>query len=288
MNNDIEEDLEKNKIIEKKSIINDKINSNYINKKYIKKAHVNLIVLLIFATLKKNYIKSFIFLLSLLYLIISLVKENIFSFEDISEKQSEVYIDYKNNKYLKVQMINQFNSYIKHCLHGKLDNKDKLRFLQRPKISVIMPIYNGGKYLFYSLRSIQNQQLKDIEIILIDDFSNDDTINIIQKYMKEDPRIRLIKNNQNRKILYSKSIAALNSKGKYIIELDQDDMFIRNDCFNILYEEAELNDLDLVHIRDFSKTRFFFYYKTKVNELKDHLIYPQKTNFKNQPILNIK
>ena len=103
--------------------------------------------------------------------------------------------------------------------------------------------------------------------------------------MEEDPRIRLINNDKNRKILYSKSIAALNSKGKYIIELDQDDMFIRNDCFNILYEEAELNDLDLVHIRDFSKTKFYFFYKTKVNEIKDHLIYPQKTNFKKQPIL---
>ena len=182
-------------------------------------------------------------------------------------------------------MINQFNSYIKQCLHGKLENKGEFRLPQKPKISVIMPIYNGGKYLFYSLRSIQNQQLKDIEIILIDDYSSDDTINIIRKYMEEDPRIRLIKNDNNHKILYSKSIAALNSKGKYIIELDQDDMFIRNDCFNILYEEAELNDLDLVHIRDFSKTRFFFFYKTKVNEIKDHLIYPQSTNFKNQPFL---
>ena len=285
MNNDIEEDQEKNKNIEKKSLINDNINVNYNNKKYTKKAHVNLIILLDFATLKKNYIKSFIFLLSLFYLIISLVKENILSFDDISENKSEVYIDYKNDKYLKVEMINQFNSYIKQCLHGKLEKKGEFRLPQKPKISVIMPIYNGGKYLFYSLRSIQNQQLKDIEIILIDDYSSDDTINIIRKYMEEDPRIRLIKNDNNHKILYSKSIAALNSKGKYIIELDQDDMFIRNDCFNILYEEAELNDLDLVHIRDFSKTRFFFFYKTKVNEIKDHLIYPQSTNFKNQPFL---
>ena len=80
-------------------------------------------------------------------------------------------------------MINQFNSYIKQCLKGKLENKDRFRLLQSPKISVIMPIYNGGKYLFYSLRSVQNQKLKDIEIILIDDYSNDDTINVIQKYM---------------------------------------------------------------------------------------------------------
>ena len=56
-------------------------------------------------------------------------------------------------------MINQFNSYIIKCLNGKLDYKT-FRLSKHPKISVIMPIYNGGKYLFYSLRSIQNQNLK--------------------------------------------------------------------------------------------------------------------------------
>ena len=57
---------------------------------------------------------------------------------------------------------------------------------------------------------------------------------------------RLIKNFENRKILYSKSLAALNSNGKYILQLDQDDIFIRDDIFNLLYIEAENNNLDLV------------------------------------------
>ena len=116
--------------------------------------------------------------------------------------------------------------------------------LQNPKISVIMSLYNGGKYLYYSLPSIQNQKMKDIEIIFIDDNSPDDTIAIVAKYMKEDPRIRLIRNEFNRKILYSKSIAALNSRGKYIIQWDQDDLFIRDYVFDILYSEAENNDFD--------------------------------------------
>ncbi len=47
-----------------------------------------------------------------------------------------------------------------------------------PKISVIIPVYNGGKYLKYSLRSVQNQKMKDIEIILVDDNSSDDSLNI--------------------------------------------------------------------------------------------------------------
>jgi glycosyltransferase involved in cell wall biosynthesis len=286
MNNDLEEDIEKAKNIEKKSLINE-INVKDNNIKYLKKNNINLIILLKIVVLKKNYIKNLIFLLLLSYLIISLVKEYIYSRDGINENTSEVF-NYKNETFLKVKIIKQFNSYIKQCLNGRLDNKDEFRFRQNPKISVIMPLYNGRKYLLYSLRSIQNQKFKDIEIILIDDHSTDDTINIIKRFMKEDPRIRLIQNDKNRKILYSKSIAALNCKGKYIIELDQDDMFIRNDCLSMLYYEAELNDLDLVHIRDYSKRTFFFFYKTKINEIKDHLIYPQKTNYKNQPMLKNK
>ena len=115
-----------------------------------------------------------------------------------------------------------------------------------------MPIYNGGKYLYYSLRSIQNQKMKDIEIIFTDDCSTDNSTLIIENYMKEDPRIRLIKNIKNRRILYSKSISALNAKGKYIIQLDQDDMFITDDAFNILYNKAEKYNLDLLQFREIS------------------------------------
>ena len=92
-------------------------------------------------------------------------------------------------------------------------DKTKL-IVGNPKISVVIPIYNGGKYLNYSLKSVQNQKMKDIEIIIIDDNSNDDSLKIIQKNMKTDKRIKLIKNIENRKILFCKSLGALNSKGK--------------------------------------------------------------------------
>ena len=127
------------------------------------------------------------------------------------------------------------------------------------KITVIIPIYNGGKYLNYSLRSVQKQKMKDIEIIIVDDNSNDDSLEIIQNYMKNDKRIKLIKNDENRRILYSKSIGVLNSKGKYIIELDQDDVFIEDDAFNILYEESEKYKIDVLnfgHVDVFKNTEF--------------------------------
>ena len=89
---------------------------------------------------------------------------------------------------------------------------DKNRFISgnkniainEPKISVIIPIYNGGKYLNYSLKSIQNQIFKDLEIIIIDDNSKDNSLEIIQKYIKNDKRIKLIKNKVNRRILFCK------------------------------------------------------------------------------------
>ena len=90
--------------------------------------------------------------------------------------------------------------------------------------------------------------------------------------MKNDKRIRLIKNKENRKILYSKSIAALNSHGKYIIELDQDDIFIRDDVFDILYNEAEKSDLDLVQIRDIFNDNFTLKKDTRVNFPQKHFI----------------
>ena len=106
-------------------------------------------------------------------------------------------------------------------------------------VSVVMATYNGGKYLNYSLKSVQNQKMKDIEIVIIDDNSSDDSLKIIHEYMKFDKRIKLIENRENRKILYSKSMGVLNSKGKYIIELDQDDMFINGDAFEIIYNQSE-------------------------------------------------
>ena len=200
----------------------------------------------------------------------------------------EVFKKEKLENYLRPEFINKFNYYIKACRKGILLDKKKYPLIKKPKISILMPIYNGGKYLYYSLRSIQNQKMKEIEIILIDDCSQDNSLKIIEKYMNEDERIRLIKNKNNRKILFSKSFGALNANGKFIMQLDQDDIFIREDAFDILYYEAENNNLDLVHIRDFVKPNFYFDRKTIVNTPDAHLIFPQEMHYKRQPELKDK
>ena len=160
--------------------------------------------------------------------------------------------------YIKKEIIDKFNNYMDLCKKGILIDNKIYNLTKSPKISVIMPLYNGGKYLKYSLRSIQNQKLKDIEIIIINDCSTDDSCEIIQKYMNEDPRIRLINNEQNRKILFSKSLGALYANGEYILELDQDDIFITDDAFGLLYKEAKkyYNNIDLIQFQDFCLTEF--------------------------------
>ena len=146
------------------------------------------------------------------------------------------------------------------------------------KISVIIPIYNGGQYLKYSLASIQNQKMKDIEIIIIDDNSNDDTLKIVNNYMKNDERIKLIENIENRRILFCKSIGALNSKGKYIIEIDQDDMFIKEYAFDLIYKQSIKYQLDLLHFQYASDNN-----NLRLPKIKNYAL--NRNNFEKQPNL---
>ena len=228
--------------------------------------------------------KNIIFCFLIIFFIENFRVEDINGFGTTIEAKE--YIIKDNKYYLKLDIIKKFNLYLKVCKQGILFEKKKFPLLKNPKISIIIPIYNGGKYLNYSLKSIQNQNLKEIEILIIDDCSTDDSLKYIKIFMEEEPRIRLIKNYKNRKILYSKSIGALNSNGEFILELDQDDMFIRADLFDIIYKEAKKYDVDLVQFRDFVKEEFFFKRRTRINYSKLHWIRRNQSLFIENP--NIK
>ena len=198
---------------------------------------------------------------------------------------SQLYYEGKN-VYLTNESINKFNNYMDTCKEGILIDNKKYDLTSFPKISVIMPIYNGGNYLKYSLRSIQNQKMKNIEIILINDFSSDNTLQIIENYMKEEPRIRLINNEKNRRILYSKSIGALYANGEYIIELDQDDMFLSDDAFDILYNEAKNNNIDLIQFQDFVLKNFHLPSKVQIGKVQQWITHHEETYLEQPEIKN--
>ena len=104
------------------------------------------------------------------------------------------------------------------------------------------------------LRSIQNQFFPDIEIIFIDDFSDDNTIKIVEHYQKEDERILLIKQNKKRGTLQSRNIGALKAKGEYLIFPDTDDI-LSNNILKECFKTAMIYNCDLI--------RFIIYMKNQ-------------------------
>ena len=93
--------------------------------------------------------------------------------------------------------------------------------------------------------------MADIEILLIDDFSSDKSPEIIEQLKKDDIRIKIIRNKKNKGALFSRSLGALKAKGKYIMALDSDDLFINENIFNLCYKEGKNNNLDIIEFSGF-------------------------------------
>lgn len=90
-----------------------------------------------------------------------------------------------------------------------------------PKITVVMPVYNGEKYLDTAIKSILNQKFTNFEFVIVDDASTDNSVEIINSY--QDQRIKLIKNNVNLGIPTTRNKCLQESSGEYVAVLDCDD-----------------------------------------------------------------
>ena len=121
-------------------------------------------------------------------------------------------------------------------------------------ISVIVPVYNVEKYLEECLDSIQNQTYSDIEVILVNDGSLDNSKDICEKYCKEDNRFKLINQaNQGQSVARNHGVAA--STGEFIAFVDSDDI-IRQDYLEVLIrymsEEVDIVESQFtVHKKEF-------------------------------------
>ena len=115
-----------------------------------------------------------------------------------------------------------------------------------PKVSVFMPIYNKEKYLIESIKSIQNQTLKDIEIIAVNDGSTDNSLKIIKNLTKIDKRIKIVNNDRNHGLLYSRAMGIINSTGEYVFNLDPDDKLSSPINLKFLYDQARLLKVDTI------------------------------------------
>jgi hypothetical protein len=96
---------------------------------------------------------------------------------------------------------------------GILYDRTKYPHQETPDVSIITTIYNQAHCIHKAIRSIQNQSLKNIEIIIIDDCSLDNSTSTVEEYMKEDERIVLIKNEMNEGIMITRNKGIKQAKG---------------------------------------------------------------------------
>ena len=241
-----------NRIINKTSIDNiEKGKSTLIeNIKSRKKSFIKYIIIFI----------SFLFILILSYIIIKAINfKNKINSEDKVEYKLEEEDEDENYKpdiksiykeenfyYSYQESYNKAKEFIKNNINGLLINTEKVELSQKPNVSVVIPCYNCSKYILRAIRSIQNQDFSNFEIIIANDGSKDDSLTILQQFQKEENRIRIINNKVNMGTLYTRSIATLSAKGRYIFPMDIDDMFLDQDVFSVITNIAYKGNFDII------------------------------------------
>ena len=95
--------------------------------------------------------------------------------------------------------------------------------LDFPMISVVMPNYNGKRFVAKTIRSVLNQTYKDFELIIVDDCSSDNSVEIIRGFCEEDSRVCLITNEKNEGVSFARNMGIQKARGKYIALIDNDD-----------------------------------------------------------------
>ena len=203
--------------------------------------------------------KSKIILINLIYIII------IFSKKKIKEK--ELYTHNENYNCSMIEAAEIAKDFINKSMNGYLFNNKIFEYNNNPIVSVVIPVYNNEKIIIRTITSIQNQNMENIEIILVNDFSRDNTSFIIKHLQQKDNRIIMINNNKNMGILYSRCIGVLSSKGKYIFPLDNDDMFLDRDVFDIIYKVADKNNLDIVKFNGIQVKGIDNFFKNRLNKI---------------------
>jgi len=165
--------------------------------------------------------------------------------------------------------------FVKKCFEGILiKNITFKEKIPNPLITVVIPCYNCGEYIKSAIRSIQNQDMKEVEIIIVNDFSNDNnTLKIITDLKNEDARIEIFNNPKNMKLFYTRNIGVLKARGKYLITLDSDDVFLDSDVFDALYLSAEDGNFDIISHRIFEA-----FDKNDRNKIREHMYNGKENN----------
>lgn len=104
----------------------------------------------------------------------------------------------------------------------------------RPKVSILLPVYNVEKYIGRCIDSILSQTFSDFELIIVDDASPDRSIEIAYAFANRDERIKIIRKEQNEGLMCARRTGYQSAKGEFIVFCDSDD-YLEKDAINVLY-----------------------------------------------------
>ena len=107
--------------------------------------------------------------------------------------------------------------------------------------SVVIPMYNAQRFIENTLNSVLRQTEKRFEIICVDDFSTDKTVEIVERIQKTDSRIKLLKNSDNMKVSFTRNRGVLKAQSEWIALLDSDDMWEDTFLEKVLAKRDEMN-----------------------------------------------
>lgn len=140
--------------------------------------------------------------------------------------------------------------------------KEYEKRIWRPKVSIVIPIYNSSRFLDQCLESIVKQSLKDLEIICVNDGSTDNSVAIVNRYAEKDNRIIII-DKKNTGYGHSVNQGMIQARGEYIGIIESDD-FAELDMFEKLYEKANKYNVDVIKSN-------FYEYRTKPKEVNNYI-----------------
>ena len=179
-----------------------------------------------------------------------------------------------NNIGILIRFINnqiEIGKIENHYKHYAIFISNKLRKNEQfksAKISIITPIYNRKSYIIRFLRSIQYQSFQKLEIIIVDDCSIDNTIELINYYSQIDRRIMIIKQKKRKGTFFTRNIGAIYSKGKYLFIPDPDDIINKN-ILSICYKFSEKFNYDIIRFNVYQGNKIINYnIKTELYNIK--------------------
>ena len=142
--------------------------------------------------------------------------------------------------------------------------------IKRPLITVVMPNYNGHRFVEQAIDSVLSQTYQDFELLIVDDCSEDDSLQLIKQKAQSDSRIRVIALEKNVGVANARNVGIREAKGKYIALLDNDDLWTADKLERQLAIAEK--GADIVYCS-------YDFIDEQNNEVKKPFIVPKQTNF---------